>query len=185
MLPDILTFAEEWVGVRRSNLYPRAQKALVMGAQSLSPWFIVRGKLGSGKSLVARILFLYRLAGLLEQGCPQEAFGMSRGSTLVMVVDDLTCFRQIQADITQSPFFRYYAPRSSPGEIPFARGVSVILAQRTVEILGLNIFGAYIEQGNGDFLVALNRRIKSRFFGFCRGGALPTPGIIMTKLTGR
>jgi len=211
--PTILEFVEEpyWLGdVLRSSednpgLFPTWKEHLSTNfdLESTVNSLVITGSLGTGKTYVALIIFLYRLtlAALLRN--PTNFFGLSKGSRIVYCILSVsravvsqTAFGDAINFMSNSPFFLedlHFNPslKYSGQEIRLGNGGILLTAgSKGQHVIGRNTLGVFLDEGN--FRIEKNpdekayklfnevrTRIKNRFQKVA--GYLPAISIISSS----
>lgn len=207
---DIETFVMDpyYLGNTCDMLYPRLlgdMKELFSGGYGEA---ILSGSIGWGKTFFASIAFCRILYELSCMRNPQRSFGISPSSDISFVVlsvkEDLAikvAFENIISKIKESPYFKENFPfNPMKKEIKFPNNIQVAARASTDSAaLGLNVYAAFIDEGNfmpdrknkdptakrvgglnqAQFLYnQLIRRMKSRFM---RSGRLPGMMIVVSS----
>lgn len=119
---------------------------------------IILGSIGSGKSTFSHLAVMRML---YEASClksPQEAYGLSSGSIIGFCnlakskeTARRVVFEGIVSKLKESPYFQNdFAPiKDTTSEIIFPKGLAIVAGSSTdTSIIGMNIFGGVIDEGN-------------------------------------
>lgn len=170
---DIETFVMDhyFLGKTCDVLYPKLMedmKTLFTGGYRET---ILSGSIGWGKSFFASIIacrILYELSCMRD---PHKSFGIAHGTDITFVVlsvqEDLAikvAFENIASKIKESEYFKENFPfKPLKAEIIFPNKIQVAARASTDSAaLGLNVFSAWIDEGN--FLAPMRKKgsIESR-----------------------
>lgn len=121
---------------------------------------VITGSLGTGKTWVMGIIFLYRLAMAVLLRNPQNFLGLSKGSTIVYVVLSIskavveeTAFGDVKNFMEKSPFFReecHFNPdlKYSNMRIPLPNDILLTAGSKGQHVIGRNTMGVCLDEGN-------------------------------------
>lgn len=168
--PTIGQFIEDdyWIGAicRKSDesegLFPAWREVLLrdFDLDSRIHNVVITGSLGVGKTWVATLLILYRVAIAKCMRNPQSFLGLAKGSQILYVMLSVTkasvtetIFGDTKNFMANSPFFMEVC-HFNPGKkyaslhIPLGGNIFITAGSRGQHILGRNTMGVVLDEGN-------------------------------------
>lgn len=166
--PEYLGLQFRKIGNKGYGCRPRITKRLkvIFDPEKKYEEFVLMCGIGWGKDFTSSIVLSYQLYRLSCLISPQEFFGLSRGTTIHLMLMSINekhakdvLFSEIKARIDNSVWFKNkckYNPKVNT-ELQFPKNISLIPGNsKETTFVGYNIFCAVIDEGD-DYTVTENR----------------------------
>lgn len=175
--------SSDWIADSLPNIYPPWKEALyeIFPNPFYSPYseVIFTGAIGTGKTLIATIGFLYDIARVNLLKNAHAKFGTGPAKKIVFSIINATLtladdvvYDQLMDMINNSPRFREFLNTSRYKRSLFKKNIDIVVGSRPTHSIGQDVIGGFLDEINFqnkiksqayDNYMSIKRRIESRF----------------------